>query len=53
MKIMNETIAGVSFVKVVDLERVKAFGLESKRTRTSESPFGPDKREDDINLKST
>ena len=44
----------MSFVKAVDLERVKAFDLESKRTvRTSESPFGPDKREDDINLKSS
>ena len=26
---MNNTIAGVSFVKVFDLERVKAFDLES------------------------
>ena len=28
MKTMNKTIAGVSFVKVFDLERVKVFDLE-------------------------
>ena len=57
MKMMNETIAGVSFVKAFDLERVKAFDLERKKCfRKSENTFGlqfrPDKREDDINLKS-